>query len=362
MLTEGAARLVNTLGRLCDLPGIPGQEGAVRQAMAEMLTPCGTLERDGLGGICCVREGTHPRPRVVLSAHMDEVGYVVTDVTPEGFLRFVGVGGWWEQVMLAQRVEVHTRGGTVLGVVGAKPPHVLPAEKRKEMVEKKDMFIDIGAGGATQAAEWGVRPGDMVVPVCPFTPLRNADYLLGKAMDDRAGCAILVEVMRRLAAGAPHPNTVLGVATVQEEVGLRGAEVAGHVWQPDIAVALDVGIAGDTPGMQRHEARAVLGQGPTVLVFDSSLVPNPRLRDFVADTAAAEGIPLQWDAITAGGTDAGRLQLAGRGVPSLVISFPARYIHSAAAIVHRADLEGTVQLLLAVLARLDASALEAIRG
>lgn len=359
---DGTTRLVDTLARLCDLPGIPGQEVAVRQALEEMLAPCGAVTRDGLGGLTCTRTGTAQRPRVVLAAHMDEVGYVISDVTEKGFLRFVGVGGWWEQVMLAQRVQVHTRAGTLVGVVGSKPPHVLPAEKRKEAVDKHDMFIDIGARSAAEAGEWGVRPGDMVVPVCPFQPLWNPEYLLGKAMDDRAGCAILVEVMRRLAEGAPHPNTVVAAATVQEEVGLRGAQVAGQIADPDVAFALDVGIAGDTPGMQRHEARGVLGQGPTILVYDSSLVPNPRLRDFVADTAADAGIPVQWDAITAGGTDAGRLHLAGAGVPALVVSFPARYIHSAASIVHRADLEATVRLLVAVLARLDAAAVATIRG
>ncbi len=357
---EGGERLVATLGHLVDLPGISGQEGPVRRAMAEMLAPCGDVARDGLGGLLCTRRGGAARPRVLLAAHMDEVGFVVTDVTEQGFLRFQTVGGWWEQVMLAQRVEVHARQGVLTGIVGAKPPHVLPAEDRKKIVERRDIFIDIGAASRAEATEWGVRPGDMVVPVCPFTPLRNPDLLLGKAMDDRAGCAVLVEVMRRLDDGLEHPNTVVAAATVQEEVGLRGAEVSGRLGDPDVAIALDVTIAGDTPGIQPHEARAVLGKGPVLTVYDASLVPNPGLRDLVADIAAEEGIPIQWDALAGGGTDAGRLQLAGAGVPALVIGFASRYIHSATSVVHRLDLLATVRLLLAVIRRLDAARVEAL--
>ncbi len=357
---DGGDRLVADLEELAEVGGVSGQEGAVRTVMARLLGPCGTLARDGMGNLSCTRQGGAPRPRVMLAAHMDEIGFVVSDVTDEGFLRFQTVGGWWEQVMLAQRVTVHTRSGVLPGVVGSKPPHVLPAADRGKPVERKDMFIDIGAGGRAEAEAFGVRPGDPVLPVCPFTRLRNPDYLMGKALDDRAGCAVLAEVMRRLAAGAAHPNTVCGVATVQEEVGLRGADVAARQVLPDIAIALDVGVAGDTPGMTAQEARGKLGKGPLLLAYDASLLPQPRLRDLVADTAAAEGIPLQWEVMAGGGTDAGRMQFAGQGVPSIALGFATRYIHSAAAVVHRQDLEATVRLVLAVLRRLDGAAVEGI--
>jgi putative aminopeptidase FrvX len=364
-VVDGADRLVDVLRELTLCDGVPGQEGAVRAVMARHLGPYGELERDGLGSLCCLRRGTADRPRVMLAAHMDEIGFIVSDITDEGFLRFQTVGGWWEQVMLAQRVTVHTRQGPIPGVVGSKPPHVLSPEDRRKPVERKDMFVDIGASSRAEAAEWGVRIGDMIVPVCPFQPMRNPQFLMGKAMDDRAGCAVLVEVVRRLAGGGgeavPHPNTVLAVATVQEEVGLRGADVAARTWQPDVAFALDVGIAGDTPGMRREEARCRLGQGPLLLAYDASLLPNPKLRDFVADVAAAEGIPIQWETVPGGGTDAGRMQFAGTGVPSLVVGFATRYIHSAAAVIHRGDLEAAVQLLVAVLRRLDQAAVDAIR-
>lgn len=357
---QGIPPIHQVLAELCNTPGVPGQEGAVRAQMARYLGAFGELDRDGLGNLCCTAKGTSDRPRIMVAAHMDEVGFTVSDVTDEGFLRFLPLGGWWEQVMLAQRVTVHTRKGTLSGVVGSKPPHVLPADKRKNMVEKTDMFIDIGAGGRAEAEDWGVRPGDMVVPVCPFERLANPRVLMGKAMDDRSGCATLVELMRLL-AGKDHPNTVCAVATVQEEVGLRGADVAARTWLPDVAFAFDVGVAGDTPGMRREEARGRLGGGPLLVVLDSSLVPNPALRDLVADTAQDEGIAIQWDALTGGGTDAGRMQFAGSGVPSLFIGFPARYIHSAASIVHQDDLENAARLMAAVIRRLDRSAADALR-
>lgn len=351
-LEVGTGRPMDEMvAELCNAPGVPGQEGSVRQIMARLFGPYGTLERDGLGNLCCTVRGSEG-PRVMVAAHMDEVGFTVSDVTDGGFLRFLPLGGWWEQVMLAQRVTVHTRRGVLQGVVGSKPPHVLPAEKRKEMVSKTDMFVDVGASGRAEAEDWGIRPGDPIVPVCPFQTLANPRLLMAKAMDDRSGCAVVADVVRQV-ANRSHPNTVLGVATVQEEVGLRGADVAARHLLPDVAFAVDVGIAGDTPGMDRHEARAVLGGGPMLLVLDSSLVPNPRLRDLVAETAEAEGIPIQWDALAAGGTDAGRMQFAGSGVPSLVIGLPSRYIHSAASIVHQDDLERAATLLTAVIARLD---------
>jgi endoglucanase len=358
---DGRGRLRAVLAELTETDGVSGQEGAVRDAMGRHLGPLGTIERDGLGGLCCIRQGTAESPRVMLAAHMDEIGFVVRDITDGGFLRLQTVGGWWEQVVLAQRVTVHGRRRAVPGIVGSKPPHVLPPDERRKPVEFRDIFVDIGAAGRAEAEEWGIRPGDPVVPVCPFTDLGGRLWM-GKALDDRSGCAVLVEVMRRLAEGAPHPNTALAAATVQEEVGLRGADVAARRWRPDIALAIDVGIAGDTPGIRPDESRAELGKGPLVLGYDSSLIPNPRLRDLVADTAAEEGIPIQWEVMGGGGTDAGRMQFAGDGVPSLALGFPTRYIHSAAAVIHPDDMESAVRLLLAVLGRLDAAAVAAIRG
>ncbi|ADU50242.1 Cellulase [Thermaerobacter marianensis DSM 12885] len=350
------------LEELAEAPGVPGAEDAVRQVMRRYLEPVAELEQDHLGSLIARRRGTADRPRILLAAHMDEVGFMVRRITDEGYLKFQPLGGWWGQVLLAQRVTVYTRRGPILGVIGSKPPHVLPPDERKKTVEIKDMFIDVGASGRQQAEEWGIRPGDPVVPYGPFTRLHNPDLVLAKALDDRAGCAVIVRVLEEL-AGTEHPNTVYGVATVHEEVARTGggARTSAFAVDPDVAVAVDVGIAGDVPGVQPDEAQSRLGRGPTVLLFDSSMVPHRRLRDLVADTAEAEGIPYQFDMMPGGATDAGFFHVHGRGVPSVVVGPPARYVHSHGAIVHLDDVENTVRLLVALVRRLDAATVDALR-
>ena len=339
---------------LTDAAGVSGSEGPVRQIMHEALAPLGTIVRDNLGSILGRKDGPADAPKVLLAGHLDEVGFMVTRITDEGYIKFQTLGGWWEMVMLAQRVQIDTSSGPIVGVVGSKPPHLLSPESRKKMVEKKDMFIDIGAASAAQAAEWGVKPGDPIVPMCPFTPLKNEKLLLAKAWDNRFGCALAVEVLREL-KDETTPNTIFAGATVQEEVGLRGATTLVNLVMPDIAFALDVGIAGDTPGITKDEAQGKLGAGPVILIFDASMIPNTKLRDLVIQTAAENGIPVQFDAVPAGGTDAGRFHVAGHGVPSLAIGIPARYIHTHASIIHRDDFDHAVHLLAAVIRKLDAA-------
>ncbi|MBC8078272.1 MAG: M20/M25/M40 family metallo-hydrolase, partial [Chloroflexales bacterium] len=199
---------------------------------------------------------------------------------------------------------------------------------------------------------WGVLPGDMVVPVCPFTILRNEKLLMAKAWDNRFGCALAIEVLRRL-KGDQHPNEVFAVGNVQEEVGLRGATTTTNLIGPDIGFALDTSIAGDMPGVGPDEAAGKLGKGPTILLYDGSMIPHTGLRNLVIDTASAESIPLQFDKVSGGGTDAGKIHVFGAGVPSLVVGVPVRYIHTHAAILHRDDFDNAAKLLVAVIKRLD---------
>jgi endoglucanase len=331
---------------------VPGQETAVRQVMRRYLEPLGEMVHDRLGGIGCRKMGTADMPKIMLAGHMDEIGFMVTRITDEGFLKFQTLGGWWEHVMLAQRVEVHTRQEPVIGLIGSKPPHILEPEARKKVVDKKTMFIDIGASSRAEAESWGVRPGDMVVPVSPFTPMRSAKMVMAKAWDNRFGCALAIEVLRRLRE-QQHPNTVYGVGNVQEEVGVRGAATMAHVVEPDIGFALDTGIAGDTPGMDPDSANEALGKGPTILIYDATMVPHTGLRNLVMDVAAEENIPLQFDNMPGGGTDAGRFHIFGKGVPSLVVGIPVRYIHTHSAILNLDDFNHAANLLVAVIKRLD---------
>jgi len=342
------------LRRLSEVPGISGYEDEVRGLIREEVEGLAEVSTDKLGSVIVKKTGSAAEPRIMLAGHMDEIGFIVTKITKEGFLRFLPVGGWWEQVMLAQRVVVKTRKGDVPGIIGSKPPHILDAEERKKVVQKKDMFIDIGAAGEEEARDvLGVRPGDQVVPDSRFGVMANGKLVMGKAWDDRIGVAMFIDVMRRL-KDEGHPNTIYGVGTVQEEVGLRGAETSVDAVNPHVGFALEVDIAGDTPGISESEAVTKIGEGPSVLVLDSSMIPSRRLVELCEKTAEEEGIPFQYSAMARGGTDAGRIHMHAVGVPSLVISVPTRYIHSHTSVLSLEDYENAVGLVAALVKRLDA--------
>ncbi len=344
---------LNMLKDLTDANGIPGNEREAREVMKKHIEPfADEVVQDHLGSLIAKKTGSAEGPKIMVAGHLDEIGFMVTSIDDKGYLRFQCVGGWWEQVMLAQRVTVMTRNGNVPGVIGSKPPHILPPEARKKPVDKKDMFIDIGATSKEEAMEFGVRPGDSIVPVCEFTVMKNEKMLMAKAWDNRIGCAIAIEVLRQL-KDVDHPNTVYGVGTVQEEVGLRGARTSAHFIQPDIGFAVDVGIAGDTPGITEKEALAKMGKGPQIIMYDASMISHKGLRDFVTNTADEAEIPYQFDYVAGGGTDAGAIHLTANGSPALAITIATRYIHSHAGILHRDDFENAVKLIVEVIKKLD---------
>lgn len=338
---------------LTDAKGIPGNEREPREVMKKYIEPfADEITTDGLGSLIAKKVGKENGPRVMIAGHLDEVGFMVTQIDDKGFIRFQTVGGWWSQVMLAQRVTIVTSKGDVTGVIGSKPPHILSPEARKKPVDIKDMFIDIGASSREEASEWGVKPGDMVVPYFEFTVMNNEKMLLAKAWDNRIGCAIAIDVMKQL-KDEKHDNVLYSVGNVQEEVGLRGAKTSAYAVKPDIGFAVDVGIAGDTPGITEKEAMSKMGKGPQILLYDASMVSHKGLRDFVTSVADELNIPYQFDLVPGGGTDAGSIHLAHEGVPSLAIGIATRYIHSHAAMLHRDDYENAVKLLVEVTKRLD---------
>lgn len=351
-------KLLNWLKQISEVPGPSGFERRVRDLMTQRLAgQCEVLE-DRIGSVIFKKQGRADGPIVMLAAHMDEIGFLVKTVTKDGFLKFVSLGGWWEQVMLGQRVTVMSPKGDIPGIIGSKPPHVLSADERKKMVTKREMYIDIGAADKKDAEErMGVTPGVPIVPYAPFTTMANPDFLVGKAWDDRVGCAVLTDVLQQLAK-LKHPNTVFGVGTVQEEVGCRGAKTSADVIGPHVAFAVDTCIAGDTPGMSEDQASAKLGEGVAVCIYDASLIPHVKLRDFVLETAKAEKIPFQLEFSEGGGTDGGRIHLHAQGVPSIVLSVPTRYIHSHHGIISRKDYESTVRLLIALIRKLDAKKMQ----
>lgn len=350
-------RTLEFLKELTDAHGVPGHEEEVAKVLRRHLADVGPFSKDRLGSFVCEKVGDPKGPRVMLAGHLDEVGFMVRNVSKEGFVRFLPLGGWWGHVVLGQRLIIKTRRGDVLGVVGSKPPHELRDEDRKKVLEIKDMYLDVGA-----SSDWDVRkkldirPGDPIVPDSSFAVMANPNLLLAKAWDNRIGCAMAAETARRL-VGQKHPNTLFAVATVQEEVGLRGAKTVSSKVRPDVGIALDVGIAHDTPGTEGDER---LGGGPLLVIYDATSIPNRRLRDLVMDTAKSLKIPLQFEAVERGGTDAGRIHLSGEGVPTLSMGVAARYIHSHVSIIDRRDYEATVKLLVAVVKRLDRRTVEGL--
>nr|MBC7244600.1 M42 family metallopeptidase [Chloroflexota bacterium] len=337
---------------LTEAAGVPGYEGEVRAVIRRYLEPMARIEQDKLGSIIGVKRGSTDKPRVMLASHMDEVGFMVSLITDDGFIRFVPLGGWWNQVMLAQRVVIKTSAGDVVGLLGAKPPHLLEEEEAKKPVEKKDMYIDIGATCAEEVKACGVRLGDPIIPICPFTVLAPGKTYMAKAWDDRLGCALFIQALERLTSQA-HPNTIYAVGTVQEEVGLRGAKTSVYNVNPDVAIILEVDIAGDVPGIKPEESAIKLGKGPTLLLYDARMIPNLRLRDLVIATAEENNIPLQFSAMRGGATDGGMIHLHNEGVPTVVLGVPTRHIHSHAGILHRQDYDHALDLLVKLIMRLD---------
>jgi len=310
---------------------------------------------DKLGSLAFVKKGFSDRPRVLLAGHVDEVGFVVSGVNDQGFLTFAPLGGWFDQVLLSTRVIVRTQKGDLNGVIAAKPPHLIPPEEANKVITKDSMFIDIGASSADDAKNMGVRIGDPVVPCSYFTLMKSGDVAMGKAFDDRVGAAIAMEVIRKLRVeGISHPNTVYGSATVMEEVGLRGATTIASLVDPDVAIVLEVDIAGDVPGIPAGQAQTKIGKGPSIVTMDASMIPNQNLKNLAIKIAEENNIPYQLSLVARGGTDAGRIHIHKVGCPSLVIGVPTRHIHSAASIMSLSDVRNAVRLVLEMVKKLDA--------
>lgn len=344
---------------LCNAPGVSGFEGDVQDILNKELQELGAeIVTDNLGSV--IAKIGNSGPKVMVAGHMDEIGFMVRLITKDGYLRFSALGGWWDQVLLSQRVAIYGSKGPIIGIIGSKPPHILSPEERNKPVEKQDMFIDIGAFSSEEVESMGIRPGDPVVPVSPFTPMGRDDMFIGKALDNRVGCAISVETLRIL-KNEGHPNQLYAVGTVQEEVGLRGAQTAGTLVEPDIALAFEVAIAGDTPGVDENKAQARLGKGPVIFLLDRSLIPNLRLRDLTISTAKELGIEYQVDIMEGGGTDAGRISMVHRGVPSLCIGVPVRYIHSHTGVINIQDYYKAIELTSAVVSKLDVETVASIK-
>jgi putative aminopeptidase FrvX len=317
--------------RLTEAFGPSGSEGPVREVITKEVEPyVDEIRVDALGNLICLKKGSGGGKKVILDAHMDEIGVIVTHIDEKGFLRFASVGGVYPVVTLGQRV--YFENGT-FGVIGS--------EKLDDIKDLKldKLFIDIGAANREEASQ-KVKVGDMGAFFQPAVDLGNR--VVAKAMDDRIGCVVVIEALKRL---KQTQHDIYAVFATQEEVGLRGARVAAYGIEPDVGIAFDVTSTGDTPKARTMDVS--LGKGAAIKVKDSSLVCHPGLRDYLVKLAEAKGIPYQMEVLEWGGTDSGAIQLTRAGVPAAVISIPSRYIHSPSEMVDIGDVEACVKLCVA---------------
>jgi putative aminopeptidase FrvX len=350
---------IELLQKLADAPGPSGFEEPIRRIMLEFIKPhADSIQFDGLGSIIA-KQGSQG-PRIMVDAHMDELGGMIRRITPKGLLTMQMLGGWLDQALVDQRWIIVGSKGPVRAVTGIRDVHVVPAEERTRVFPRDTLFLDVGAKDEAEVLAMGVSPGDPVVPDSPFTVLNGTGNYLAKGWDDRIGCGVAVEAIRRLAS-LPHPNQIFWAITTQEEIGLRGAHTAVEVIKPEVGIALEGGITGDVFPGRPEETQLKLGAGPGIFLYDSSALPNRNFIQFVRQTAAAKSLALQSDLVQGYGDDSAEIQKSLGGVPTVNLVVPVRYTHSHNGIMNRRDFDQMVELLVAMLQKLDATAVAKIR-
>jgi len=335
---------MNLLKKLCETPGISGYEERIQKVIKEELEKItDEVTIDKLGNVIGIKKAKKlsgkPAPKkVMIAAHMDEIGFMVSFIDKEGFIRFAPVGGFDPKTLIAQRVVVH---GTkdIGGVIGSKPIHILSEEERKKPTKIKDLFIDVGL--KKDEVSKIVKTGDFVTLDRNFKEL-NDKIITAKAFDDRVGVYVMIETLKRI---KDCYVDIYAVATVQEEVGLRGAIVSSFSVEPDVGIALDVTIASDIPGTKEEEVATTLGGGTAISLMDSHTISNKKLVDFLRKIAEENKIKYQTDILLGGGTDAGAMQRSKSGVPACTISIPTRYVHSVVEMCHKEDIENSIKLM-----------------
>jgi endoglucanase len=348
-------RVTKLLEELSNAPGPSGYEGPVREIITREFKAAGLeVSNDGLGSVIGVLRGPNDGPRIMLAAHMDEVGAIVRFITPDGMVKFQLLGGWLDQGLVDQRWTILTTKGPMTAVSGLKSVHVTPPEERNRVTSRDDVFLDVGAKSRAEAEALGIRPGDGIAPASSFVTLPTGRYV-GKAMDDRVGCIVLIETLRRLKEqGIKTPNNIYFVGTVQEEIGARGAHTALALVKPALGLSLEAGIAADHPGGRPDYSQERLGAGPVIYLADTGMLINLKLRDFLFQVGQENNIPLQTEVTNGGYEDSRELQAYGGGVPAANVAVATRYLHSHNSLIERSDLNRTIDFLLKVLTGLDA--------
>lgn len=345
--------------KMTELQGTSGFEHNVREVMRKELTPLvDEVVQDGLGGIFGIRRSKiEQAPRIMLAAHMDEVGFMVANITERGLFRVVPLGGWNPYVVSAQRFTLQTAKGDYPCVSSSVPPHLLRGTNGKAGApEVADILFDAGFDSKDEAMSFGVRPGDAIVPLTETVKMANGKKILSKAWDNRYGCTVVIEALKEL-QGEDLPNTLIAGANVQEEVGLRGTKGAVHQFKPDLFFAVDCSAADDLTGDKSKYGH--LGEGFLLRIFDPGMITLKGMREFLLDTAETNHIPYQYF-VSKGGTDAGAAHISNNGVPSAVIGVCARYIHTHQTMFHIDDYAAAKEMVLQIARTMDRSTYETI--
>jgi len=335
---------MDLLEKLCRASGVSGFESEVRSIMKkELKKSCERVEEDSFGNITAIKG--RGRRKIMLAAHMDEIGLMVKHINKKGFISFVKIGGIDNRLLLNQRVVIKSKKGDVNGIIGSKPPHLQKEEEKEKIIKHDSMFIDIGAKDKKDA-EKRVSVGDPIVFEANFGSL-GENIFYGKAVDNRVGCYVMLKVMEMI---PDDINSVIyAVGTAQEEVGLKGARVSAFKHEPDYAFAIDTTIAGDTPQIKENESSLEIGKGPAITITEASgrgVVTHPMLRDLLIRTAKRYKIPYQIDVLEGGMTDAAIIYMTKAGIPSGVISIPCRYIHSPSGVFSIDDVNNSIKLIV----------------
>ena len=333
--------------KLSITPGISGFEGKIVDIIKkELKAHVDEIQDDLMGNVIAIKKGEKKGKTVMLASHMDEIGLMVRYIDKKGFIRFSKIGGINDQMLLNQTVTIHGKNGDITGVIGSKPPHIMKASERKKIIEYDTMFIDIGVFSKKEAEEL-LSIGDPISFKSFYEDFPN-DLIMGKALDNRIGCYIMIETLKRVDSKA----TVFGVGTVQEEVGLKGAKTSSFKIDPDMAFALDVTISGDHPGIKPDEAPVDIGKGPAIILADASgrgILTPEKIKNILVSSAEDENIPYQLEVSEGGTTDASAIHLTKEGIPTGVVSVPTRYIHTTVSIASMKDVENTINLLVKVI-------------
>lgn len=334
------------LKKLSNAHGVSGSENSVMGIVRrEVKKHVDEIHEDAMGNLVAVKKGN--RFKIMIAAHADEIGLMVKSIDEKGFLRFVTLGGWYPPTLYNQRVILHGTEGAVPGVLGGKPPHKMDEEERKKGVKADDLFIDIGAKDRDGVASLGVEIGTPGTMDREVVELANG-RLTGKAFDNRVGVAMLISVLQQVKS----PFTIYGVFTVQEEVGLKGAKTSAYTIDPDCAIATDVTVPGDHPGIDTKDVPVEMGKGPVITIVDASgrgLIASRAMVQWLKSTAEACDIPVQMEVGAGGTTDATAIHLERGGIPSTTISIATRYIHSPVEVVDLDDIEAGIRLLVEAL-------------